>query len=152
MLASGGFGDGRGLVAALSLGAEGINMGTRFCATKEAPVHDNVKQAYVDNDERGSFLIFRNFKNTARVGKSPVSEEVVRRLAEPDAKFTDVQELVAGTAGRELLKTGDLSKGVFWAGMVQGLIHDIPTCQELIDRIISEAEAIIDGRLAGFRR
>ena len=152
MLASGGFGDGRGLVAALSLGAEGINMGTRFCATKEAPVHDNVKQAYVDNDERGSFLIFRNFKNTARVGKSPVSEEVVRRLAEPDAKFGDVQELVAGTAGRELLKTGDLSKGVFWAGMVQGLIHDIPTCQELIDRIISEAEAIIDQRLAGFRR
>ena len=151
MLASGGFGDGRGLIAALSLGAEGINMGTRFCATKEAPVHDNVKQAYVDNDERGSFLIFRNFKNTARVGKSPVSEEVVRRLAEPDAKFGDVQELVAGTAGRELLKTGDLSKGVFWAGMVQGLIHDIPTCQELIDRIISEAEAILDQRLAGFR-
>ncbi|OHC98319.1 MAG: nitronate monooxygenase [Sphingopyxis sp. RIFCSPHIGHO2_01_FULL_65_24] len=152
MLASGGFGDGRGLIAALSLGAEGINMGTRFCATKEAPVHDNVKQAYVDNDERGSFLIFRNFKNTARVGKSEVSEEVVRRLAQPDAKFGDVQELVAGTAGRELLATGDLSKGVFWAGMVQGLIHDIPTCQELIDRIISEAEAIVDQRLVGFRR
>lgn len=152
MLASGGFGDGRGLIAALSLGAEGINMGTRFCATKEAPVHDNVKQAYVDNDERGSFLIFRNFKNTARVGKSEVSEEVVRRLAQPDAKFSDVQELVAGTAGRELLQTGDLSKGVFWAGMIQGLIHDIPTCQELIDRIIGEAEAILDQRLAGFRR
>ncbi|MBD3733131.1 MULTISPECIES: nitronate monooxygenase family protein [unclassified Sphingopyxis] len=152
MLASGGFGDGRGLIAALSLGAEGINMGTRFCATKEAPVHDNVKQAYVDNDERGSFLIFRNFKNTARVGKSEVSEEVVRRLSQPDAKFGDVQELVAGTAGRELLRTGDLSKGVFWAGMVQGLIHDIPTCQELIDRIIGEAEAILDQRLAGFRR
>lgn len=151
MLASGGFGDGRGLIAALSLGAEGINMGTRFCATKEAPVHDKVKQAYVDNDERGSFLIFRNFKNTARVGKSEVSEEVVRRLAQPDAKFSDVQELVAGTAGRELLQTGDLSKGVFWAGMIQGLIHDIPTCQELIDRIIAEAEAILDQRLAGFR-
>ena len=152
MLASGGFGDGRGLIAALSLGAEGINMGTRFCATKEAPVHDNVKQAYLDNDERGSFLIFRNFKNTARVGKSEVSEEVVRRLSQPGAKFGDVQELVAGTAGRELLRTGDLSKGVFWAGMVQGLIHDIPTCQELIDRIIAEAEAILDQRLAGFRR
>ncbi|WP_411341961.1 nitronate monooxygenase family protein [Sphingopyxis sp. J-6] len=151
MLASGGFGDGRGLVAALSLGAEGINMGTRFCATKEAPIHDNVKQAYVENDERGSFLIFRNFKNTARVGRSAVSEEVVRRLAQPDAQFSDVQELVAGTAGRELLQTGDLSKGVFWAGMIQGLIHDIPTCQELIDRIISEAEAILDQRLAGFR-
>ncbi|ALJ12856.1 NAD(P)H-dependent flavin oxidoreductase [Sphingopyxis macrogoltabida] len=151
MLASGGFGDGRGLVAALSLGAEGINMGTRFCATKEAPIHDNVKQAYVENDERGSFLIFRNFKNTARVGRSAVSEEVVRRLAQPDAQFSDVQELVAGTAGRELLQTGDLTKGVFWAGMIQGLIHDIPTCQELIDRIISEAEAILDQRLAGFR-
>ncbi|WOF45148.1 nitronate monooxygenase family protein [Sphingopyxis indica] len=151
LLASGGFGDGRGLVAALSLGAEGINMGTRFCATQEAPIHDNVKQAYVDNDERGSFLIFRSFKNTARVGKSAVSEEVVRRLSQPDAQFSDVQELVAGAAGRELLQTGDLSRGVFWAGMVQGLIHDIPTCQQLIDRIIAEAEAIIDQRLAGMR-
>jgi NADH:quinone reductase (non-electrogenic) len=151
MLASGGFGDGRGLVAALSLGAEGINMGTRFCATVEAPIHDNVKQAYIDNDERGSFLIFRNFKNTARVGKSAVSEEVVRRLSQPDAQFSDVQELVAGKAGAELLKTGDMDKGVFWAGMIQGLIHDIPTCQVLIDRIISEAEAIIDQRLAGMR-
>jgi NAD(P)H-dependent flavin oxidoreductase YrpB (nitropropane dioxygenase family) len=149
MLASGGFGDGRGLVAALALGADGINMGTRFCATVEAPIHDNVKQAYLNNDERGSMLIFRNFKNTARVGRSPVSEEVVRRLAEPDAKFSDVQELVAGTAGRELLATGDLTKGVFWAGMIQGLIHDIPTCQVLIDRIIADAEEIIRGRLGG---
>jgi nitronate monooxygenase len=149
MLASGGFGDGRGLVAALSLGAEGINMGTRFCATVEAPIHDNVKQAYIDNDERGSFLIFRNFKNTARVGRSEVSEEVVRRLSQPDAKFEDVQELVNGRAGKQLLETGDLSKGVFWAGMVQGLIHDIPTCQQLIDRIVGDAEAIIRGRLEG---
>jgi NADH:quinone reductase (non-electrogenic) len=149
MLASGGFGDGRGLVAALALGADGINMGTRFCATREAPIHANVKQAYIDNDERGSFLIFRNFKNTARVGKSEVSEEVVRRLARPDAKFSDVQELVAGTAGRDLLQTGDLSKGVFWAGMVQGLIHDIPTCEELISRIVADAEAIVRGRLNG---
>jgi nitronate monooxygenase len=124
-------------------------MGTRFCATKEAPIHDNVKQAYIDNDERGSFLIFRNFKNTARVGKSPVSEEVVRRLAQPGARFSDVQELVAGTAGRDLLQTGDMSKGVFWAGMIQGLIHDIPTCQVLIDRIIAEAEAIVRQRLTG---
>lgn len=149
MLASGGFGDGRGLAAALALGADGINMGTRFCATVEAPIHDNVKQAYVENDERGSFLIFRQFKNTARVGRSPVSEEVARRLAKPDAVFADVQELVAGTAGKELLKTGDLTKGVFWAGMVQGLIHDIPTCQVLIDRIVADAESIIKGRLAG---
>lgn len=151
MLASGGFGDGRGLVAALALGADGINMGTRFCATRDATIHPNVKQAYIDNDERGSFLIFRNFKNTARVGRSPVSEEVARRLARPNAKFSDVQELVAGSAGRELLQNGDLSKGVFWAGMVQGLIHDIPSVQELIDRIISEAEAILDQRMNAMR-
>jgi NADH:quinone reductase (non-electrogenic) len=150
LLASGGFGDGRGLVAALSLGAEGINMGTRFCATREAPIHDTVKQAYLDNDERGSFLIFRNFKNTARVGRSAVSEEVVRRLAQPGAVFEDVRELVAGTAGRELLKSGDLTKGVFWAGMVQGLIHDIPTCEELITRIVTDAEAIVKNRLDRF--
>ncbi len=147
MLASGGFGDGRGLAAALALGADGINMGTRFCATKEAPIHDNVKQAYIENDERGSFLIFRNFKNTARVGKSAVSEEVVRRLANPDAQFSDVQELVSGKAGREVLETGDLDKGIFWAGMVQGLIHDIPTCEELISRIVGDAEAIIKQRM-----
>lgn len=147
MLASGGFGDGRGLAAALALGADGINMGTRFCATQEAPIHDNVKQAYIDNDERGSFLIFRQFKNSARVGKSDVSVEVVRRLSQPDAQFSDVQELVNGAAGRELLESGDLSKGVFWAGMIQGLIHDIPTCEVLIHRIVKDAEAIIRGRL-----
>jgi NADH:quinone reductase (non-electrogenic) len=148
LIASGGFGDGRGLVAALALGAEGINMGTRFCATVEAPIHPNVKQAYVDNDERGTSLIFRQFKNTARVGKSAVSDEVVRRLAKPDAKFADVAELVNGRASREVLRTGDLSKGVFWASVVQGLIHDIPTVKDLIDRILSEAQAIIDQRLA----
>jgi nitronate monooxygenase len=147
LLASGGFGDGRGLAAALTLGAEGINMGTRFCATQEAQIHPNVKQAYVDNDERGSFLIFRNFKNTARVGRSEVSEEVVRRLSKPDAVFDDVKELVAGSSGKQLLETGDLSKGVFWAGMVQGLIHDIPTCQVLIDRVIGDAEAIFKSRM-----
>ena len=152
MIASGGFGDGRGLVAALALGAEGINMGTRFCATEEAQIHPNVKQAYVDNDERGTNLIFRSLKNTARVGKSPVSDEVVRRLAQPGARFSDVAELVNGKAGRDLLETGDLSKGIYWASMVQGLIHDIPTCKDLIDRIIEEAEAILDQRLSNMRR
>ena len=149
MLASGGFGDGRGLVAALALGAEGVNMGTRFCATKEAPIHDNVKAKYVENDERGTNLIFRKFKNTARVGKNDVSDEVVTISARPDSVFEDIRRLVAGAAGREVLQSGDLSKGIFWAGMVQGLIHDIPTCQELIDRIIGDAEAIVKGRLAG---
>jgi nitronate monooxygenase len=149
-LASGGFGDGRGLVAALALGAEGINMGTRFCATVEAPIHDNVKQAYIDNDERGTNLIFRSLHNTARVGKSAISDEVVKRLAVPGAKFGDVAELVSGMKGRELLQTGDMSSGVFWASMVQGLIHDIPTVQVLLDRIIAEAEDIINVRLAKF--
>ncbi len=147
LLASGGIGDARGLVAALSLGADGINMGTRFCATQEAPIHDNVKQAYVANDERGSNLIFRNLKNTARVGKNEVSDEVVHRLAQPGAVFEDVKELVAGVKGRDLLQTGDMSKGIFWAGMVQGLIHDIPTCAVLISRMVREAEEIIRGRL-----
>jgi len=150
MLASGGFGDGRGLAAALALGADGINMGTRFCATQEAPIHPNIKQAYIDNDERGSLLIFRKLKNTARVGRSAVSEEVARRLDQPGATFDDVKELVAGVAGREMLRTGEMDKGVFWAGMVQGLIHDVPTCDELISRIVSDAEAIIKGRLAAF--
>jgi nitronate monooxygenase len=148
LLASGGFGDGRGLVAALALGADGINMGTRFCATREAPIHDNVKRAYLDNDERGTHLIFRKFHNTARVGKSAVSDEVVRRLANPEARFEDVAELVSGKVGAELLRTGDMSKGIFWAGMVQGLIHDIPTVQELMDRIMAEAEDIVNNRFA----
>ena len=147
MIASGGFGDGRGLVAALALGADGINMGTRFCATKEAPIHDNVKAKYVENDERGTNLVFRNFRNTARVGKSEVSDEVVRRLAKPDAKFEDVAGLVSGAAGKHVLKSGDLSGGIFWAGMVQGLIQDIPSVQDLMDQIMDEANEILSVRL-----
>lgn len=151
MLASGGFADGRGLVAALALGADGINMGTRFCATVEADIHPNVKQAYVDNDERGTNLIFRSLKNTARVGKSAVSDEVVRRLAVPGAQFSDVAELVSGEAGQRLMETGDLSEGMFWASMAQGLIHDVPTVAELIERTIAEAEAILSARLGAMR-
>ena len=147
LLASGGFGDGRGLVAALALGAEGINMGTRFCATVEAPIHPAIKQKYVENDERGTNLIFRSLHNTARVGKNGVSDEVVRRLAEPGATFEDIRELVSGRKGAEMLKSGDTEHGIFWAGMVQGLIHDIPTCGELIGRIIAEGEEIVRGRL-----
>ncbi|MEY4471833.1 MAG: hypothetical protein RL671_137 [Pseudomonadota bacterium] len=150
LLASGGFGDGRGLVAALALGAEGINMGTRFCATQEAPIHDNIKALYLANDERGTDLIFRNLKNTARVGRNGVSEEVARRLAQPGAVFEDVRELVSGTRGAAMLHSGDAEGGIFWAGMVQGLIHDIPTCQELVSRIMDEAQTIITGRLAAF--
>jgi NAD(P)H-dependent flavin oxidoreductase YrpB (nitropropane dioxygenase family) len=152
LVASGGFGDGRGLIAALALGAEGINMGTRFCATKEAPIHENVKRAYVENDERSTNLIFRSLKNTARVGKNSVSDEVVRRLAQPGATFQDVAPLVAGAKGRIVLETGDLDAGLYWAGHVQGLIHDIPSCAELIGRIIREAEAILDERMSRLRR
>lgn len=149
LLASGGIGDARGFVAALALGAEGINMGTRFCATREAPIHDNVKAKYVENDELGTNLIFRKFHNSARVGKNDVSDEVVAISAREGAVFEDVRHLVSGAQGAEVLKTGDLSKGIFWAGMIQGLIRDIPTCQELIDRIIGGAEQIVRERLNG---
>jgi NAD(P)H-dependent flavin oxidoreductase YrpB (nitropropane dioxygenase family) len=150
VIASGGFGDGRGLVAALALGADGINMGTRFCAVVEAPIHDNVKNLIVQNDERATNLIFRKLHNTARVGKSNVSDKVVEILARPDAKFEDVADLVRGIHGRKLLETGDLDAGLFWAGQVQGLILDFPTCAELINRIIGEAEEIINSRLRKF--
>ena len=152
MLASGGFGDGRGLVAALALGADGINMGTRFCATQEAPIHANVKRTYVENDERDTNLIFRKLHNTARVGKNAVSDEVVRLLAQPDATFKDVAHLVAGSQGRKVLEEGDMNIGIFWAGQVQGLIHDLPAVAELVDRIISEADAIVHSRLLGLSR
>ena len=127
MIASGGIANGRGLVAALALGADGVNMGTRFCATVEAPIHPDVKQAYVDNDERSTNLIFRSLHNTARVAKSEVSDEVVRRLSEPGSTFADVAELVRGDKGAEVLRTGDLSQGIYWASLAQGLISDIPT-------------------------
>jgi len=147
MIASGGFGDGRGLAAALSLGADGINMGTRFCATVEAPIHPRVKQLLVENDERGTNVIFKSLRNTARVGKNSVSDKVVEILKRPDAKFEDVAHLVRGAQGRVLLEAGDLDAGLVWAGQVQGLIHDIPTVAELIGRIMREATDIIGRRL-----
>jgi NAD(P)H-dependent flavin oxidoreductase YrpB (nitropropane dioxygenase family) len=150
MIASGGFGDGRGLAAALALGADGINMGTRFCATVEAPIHQKAKQLLVDNDERGTNLIFRSLHNTARVGKNSVSNTVVEILKKPDAKFEDVAHLVRGAQGRVLLETGDLDAGLIWAGQIQGLIHDIPTCDALIKRIVNETIEIIQKRLTSF--
>jgi nitronate monooxygenase len=148
MIASGGFGDARGLVAALALGADGINMGTRFMATKESPIHENVKQQMVENDERATDLIFRTMRNTARVARNAISQQVVE-LERGGAKFEDVRDLVAGARGKVVYETGDPDHGIWSAGMIQGLIHDIPTCAELIGRIVSEAEAIIQGRLAG---
>lgn len=148
VIASGGFADGRGLVAAFALGAEGVNMGTRFCATKEAPIHDEVKRAIVGNDERGTNLIFRSLHNTARVARTPLSDKVVEILSRPEATFDDVAELVRGAKGRELLETGDLNAGLLWAGQVQGLIHDIPSVADLISRIVSDAESLIAKRLS----
>jgi NAD(P)H-dependent flavin oxidoreductase YrpB (nitropropane dioxygenase family) len=148
ILASGGFADGRGLVAALALGAQGISMGTRFCATQEAPIHANVKRQLVANDERATNLIFRKLKKTARVGKNRVSDEVVEILNNPDSTFDDVAELVRGVNGRSLLETGDMKAGIYWAGQVQGLIHDIPAVSELVLRIVDEAKSIIENRLA----
>ena len=147
MLASGGFGDGRGLVAALALGADGINMGTRFCATKEAPIHEKIKQFLVENDERATNLIFRSLRNTGRVGKNSVSDKVVDILKNPEAEFKDVAHLVKGADGRVALETGNLDAGLIWAGQVQGLINDIPSCAELIERIAGDAVEIINNRL-----
>jgi NAD(P)H-dependent flavin oxidoreductase YrpB (nitropropane dioxygenase family) len=148
MIASGGFGDARGLVAALALGADGVNMGTRFCATKEAPIHENFKQAMVANDERATDLIFRTLHNTARVARNAISQQVVAIERAGGAKFEDVADLVKGARGREGLESGDVDHGVWTAGMVQGLIHDVPSVQDLVDRIVGEAETLIRGRLA----
>ncbi len=150
MIASGGFGDGRGLAAALALGADGINMGTRFCATKEAPIHQNVKQKIVESEERDTNLIFRKLRNTARVGKNVISDEVVEILNKPETSFQDVAHLVAGARGREVMENGNLANGLYWAGQVQGLINDIPTVEELVNRIIDDATSIINGRLQSF--
>ena len=147
MIASGGFGDGRGLVAALALGADGINMGTRFCATVEAPLHDAFKQAMVANDERATELIFRSYRNSARVARNSVSSQVVE-LEQGGAPFEFVADLVKGVRGRAALEAGDTEGGIWSAGMVQGLIRDVPTVAELIDRIMNEAREIIGRRLA----
>ena len=148
MIASGGFGDARGLVAALALGADGINMGTRFMCTVESCIHQNVKEAIVAGDERGTELIFRPLRNTARVASNTVSREVVEILNR-GGEFADVKDLVAGVRGRRVFDDGDLEAGIWTVGTVQGLIHDIPTCGELIARIVGEAEELIAGRLAG---
>jgi NAD(P)H-dependent flavin oxidoreductase YrpB (nitropropane dioxygenase family) len=148
MIASGGFGDGRGLAAALALGAEGINMGTRFMCTVEAPIHHRIKQQIVTNDERSTDLIFRTLHNTARVAKNAVSQEVLAVEKKGGATIDDVRHLVAGQRGRAVYEEGDPDFGIWSAGMVQGLIHDIPTCAELVARIVAEAEAIIGTRLA----
>jgi nitronate monooxygenase len=146
LIASGGFGDGRGLAAALALGAEGINMGTRFCATQEAPLHANFKQAMVEADERATDIIFRTYRNSARVARNAVSQEVLRLEAE-GRPFADVAHLVKGARGHEGLVSGDIDHGIWTAGTVVGLIHDVPTVKDLVERIVAEAEAVIRDRL-----
>ena len=148
-IASGGFADGRGLAAALSLGAEGISMGTRFMCTVEAPIHDNVKNQIVANDERSTNLIFRQLRNTGRYAKNGVTDEIIRILNEGGA-FEDVAHLASGEKGAVVLQTGDLEAGVWCAGQTQGLIFDIPTVDEVVTRIVADAEAVI-GRVAALR-
>jgi NADH:quinone reductase (non-electrogenic) len=137
IIASGGIGDGRGMAAALALGADGVNMGTRFCATREAPIHDNIKQALVAASERDTRLIFRTMHNTARVLSNAISDEVVAAEAN-GCRFEDIRHLVAGPRGREALVSGDPNGGVIAAGQVIGLIEDIPSCAELIERMVHE--------------
>ena len=146
VLASGGFGNGQGLVAALALGAEGINMGTRFVATREAPVHNNIKRAYVDSSERDTRLLYRPLRNTARFLKNEVTEAVlqIERDKGQDLQFEDVRELVAGPRQREAWLGGNKDRGVITTGMVVGLIDDIPSCSELVERIVAEAADIVE--------
>ena len=148
-VASGGMADARSLVASLALGADGMNMGTRFIATKEAPVHDNVKEAIVRATELDTRLIMRPLRNTERVLNNAGVERLLEkeRTLGANLKFEDIIPEVAGIYPR-VMREGQVDAGAWSCGMVAGLIHDIPTVKELIDRIMSEAEALIRKRLA----
>jgi nitronate monooxygenase len=148
LIASGGFADGRGLVAALALGADGINMGTRFMCTRESPIHQLIKERIVANDERETELIFRTMRNTARVAKNAISSRVVE-MEKQGATFDQVRDLVAGARGKMVYATGNADEGIWSAGQAQGLIHDVPSCAELVSRIVGEAESIVRSRLEG---
>ena len=150
-VASGGMADGRSLVAAMALGAEGMNMGTRFLATKDAPIHDNVKQAILEADELQTKLIMRNLRNTERVMKNAAVEEIIRIEKEKgeDETIDDIRHLVTGAKGRLVLQEGKMDEAAWSCGMVAGLIHDIPSCEELISRIMADADAIVRERLTG---
>ncbi|MBQ0985597.1 nitronate monooxygenase [Streptomyces sp. F63] len=147
VIASGGFADGRGLVAALALGAEGVNMGTRFLCTAESPVHQRVKERIVAGSELDTELIFRPLRNTARVAGNSVSRKVVGILRD-GGEFPDVRDLVSGARGRKVFEDGDLEAGIWSVGLVQGLIDDIPTVGDVVRRIVAEADELIAGRLA----
>ena len=150
-VASGGMADARSLVGALSMGAEGINMGTRFIATKEAPVHENVKQAIVNASELDTRLVMRPLRNTERVLNNPAVERLLQKEKDlgSDLKFEDIIDEVAGIYPKVMIE-GEPEAGAWSCGMVAGLINDIPTCKELIDQIMKESEEIITNRLSGF--
>lgn len=144
-IASGGFADGQGLAAALALGAEGINMGTRFMATVESPIHQNIKQAIVDASEHDTELVMRRWTNTTRLFKNKVTAEAVRiEKTSTTGKFEEIGPYVSGKRGREVFINGDKDFGVWTAGQVIGLIQDIPTCEVLLRRIEKEAAAAIE--------
>lgn len=148
VIASGGMADGRSLVAALALGADGINMGSRFMATQECKIHDNVKQGIVKGRETDTMLINRTLRNTSRVAKNAISEEVSRIQMDTSKTIDDVRELVAGVRGRtNVMKGGDLDGGIWTVGQSQGLIHDVPTVAEMVKNVMAQAEAIIAKRI-----
>jgi nitronate monooxygenase len=139
VIASGGIADGRGMAAAMALGAEGVNMGTRFLVTQEAPVHDNIKQALVGATERDTKLMFRTMRNTTRAWSNAVSQEVVATENRAGGcSFEDIRHLVAGQRGNQALQSGDVDGGVVAAGQVIGLIDDVPTCADLIERMVAD--------------
>ena len=145
VIASGGIADGRGMAAALTLGAEGVNMGTRFMVTREAPVHHNIKQAIVDASELDTRLIYRTLRNTARVLRNEVVDQVLTIENRPGGcAFEDIRPLVAGAKGRVAMETGDLNAGVVTAGVVAGLIHDIPSCAELLETMVADCKRHLD--------
>ena len=144
VIASGGIADGEGMAAALALGAEGVNMGTRFCATREAPIHENIKRALVGATERDTRLIFRTLHNTARVLRNPISEEVVSIEQRGNAQFEDIRHLVAGARGRAALESGGADDGIVTAGQCVGLIDHIPSCAELLQRMVRDCRASLE--------
>jgi len=148
VIASGGFGDGRGLIAALALGAEAVNMGTRFMATKEAPVHPKVKELLINTSERDTVLVLRSLRNTMRALRNSTSEKVIE-LEKQGADIQQLASLVSGKVGLQLLETGDVDNGLLSLGQVVGLIHDIPTVKELVDRVVKEAEELASKMAAG---
>jgi len=151
VVASGGFADGRGLVAALALGAEGVNMGTRFMATQEAPVHPKVKEGLIRASERDTLLVMRSLRNTRRVLRNTVAEKV-DEMEKCGAALEQMSSLLSGERAKELLQSGELDWGLQTVGQVVGLVRDIPTVKELIASIINEAREIIQGRLYQFAK